>query len=779
MPTQITNYGDMDFNYGELKHFRVSVYASLAAAQAESNNSTARIVYVMDENKFYFGLNGSWTTPALAQITIGSPVGSIGSLPNGLPDGSMRIVTADSSIGNRPAIYIINNGAWQPLSYWDTRFMLTDGSRAFTAYPTTTVNTAPTQSAQLTPKSYVDSSVSTASTNASTALTTHNSDGNAHAGKNWQSDTQVTTTVNSAITAHVALTNPHPQYQTQINNLSAQIGISGISTAISNGITAINTAATTAENTLSNDITTAEATINGYVQSANNSIQTTVNNSITTIENAVISTTTANTAAAITAHNYDTNAHATQGWVTNDMLAASLQQLQFQITNQNTTISNVATVNAINDTVSKYIVNATYQTGIVIPSYFGTPVLIDASTGIHLVATGSQCTGIVLRGSSLTPTSIALPVTSSSGMITILATAFATNPITVNSYLTDGTSIHKVNTVTRATSTTYTLNVTTLSAAMTLLDNTHLNIVNPDGVVVTEGMIILPNAINRIEPNSILSYVAVSNNLLTVGADVSNVQKGDVVTISSSTSNNGTYTADSAQTILAYLFNVTVNTIASPSTTITVVSNGSIAAGYFLKLAGVIYAITAVSNSGNTYTLTLSSAAPAMASTTGAILDLTSTVNLVKTESTLSTVAVQPVTSSNALTVDTTSAIDAGMKIILTGTARKINDGKYTIKSVDTSNNILYVDGSLVIDQLGCSGTIKTFVTALPGSDGDSGNVTIASPAIANDFNASLSSPTKYYLDSTATNKYSTSSVNGPEIGLQVTPSTFLVNIEA
>jgi hypothetical protein len=73
-----THFGTHDFRMGELKRFRVEMYPTLAAANADAANAAARIIFVLETGLCYAGSSGSWTA-------IGSGGGAAGTALGVLP----------------------------------------------------------------------------------------------------------------------------------------------------------------------------------------------------------------------------------------------------------------------------------------------------------------------------------------------------------------------------------------------------------------------------------------------------------------------------------------------------------------------------------------------------------------------------------------------------------------------------------------------------------------------------------------------------------------------
>lgn len=69
-PTQ--HYGSHDFALGELRNWRAHIFATVAAANAQSANAQARLIYIIETQTMYFGRPGAWVALAVAGGGTGS-----------------------------------------------------------------------------------------------------------------------------------------------------------------------------------------------------------------------------------------------------------------------------------------------------------------------------------------------------------------------------------------------------------------------------------------------------------------------------------------------------------------------------------------------------------------------------------------------------------------------------------------------------------------------------------------------------------------------------------
>lgn len=176
------SYGNRDFNLGELRNFRLHIYATLAAMNADVSSAQARVAYCIESDRTYFGKVGAWV--GLANATgWQDTVANTASLPVTEIDGAVRVVLNDGTgVGPTLWLYSTSFGGWHKQA--DPRIVLADGTVKFTTIPGVAsgaiVPVAPTD---LVTKAYADSGGS--------ALTTHITDPAAH-----------TAAINSSVAAH-------------------------------------------------------------------------------------------------------------------------------------------------------------------------------------------------------------------------------------------------------------------------------------------------------------------------------------------------------------------------------------------------------------------------------------------------------------------------------------------------------------------------------------------------------------------------------------------------
>jgi hypothetical protein len=176
------SYGNRDFNLGELRNFRLHVYATLAAMNADVSSAQARVAYCIETDRTYFGKTGAWV--GLANATgWQDTVANTAALPVTEIDGAVRVVLNDgTSVGPTIWVYSTSFGGWHKQA--DPRVVLANGTVKFSAIPGVAsgavVPVAPTD---LVTKAYADAGGS--------GLATHIADPAAHA-----------TAINSSVAAH-------------------------------------------------------------------------------------------------------------------------------------------------------------------------------------------------------------------------------------------------------------------------------------------------------------------------------------------------------------------------------------------------------------------------------------------------------------------------------------------------------------------------------------------------------------------------------------------------
>jgi hypothetical protein len=97
------HHGAQDFNRGELRNFRVQMFATLAEANAELHRATARIIWVSESQSYYLGHPGAWVKIAETDIALTGAGVSVGQVadPAGLnvqwPSFSLNITAIDDT----------------------------------------------------------------------------------------------------------------------------------------------------------------------------------------------------------------------------------------------------------------------------------------------------------------------------------------------------------------------------------------------------------------------------------------------------------------------------------------------------------------------------------------------------------------------------------------------------------------------------------------------------------------------------------------------------------
>lgn len=186
------SYGNRDFNLGELRNFRLHIYPTLAAMNADVSSAQARVAYCIETDRTYFGKTGAWVGLANAtgwQDTVANVV----SLPLTEIDGAVRVVLSDGT-GVGPTIWVYSTAfpGWRKQA--DPGIVLANGTIKFTGIPGVSsgavVPLAPTD---LVTKAYADAgggalaahvsdpAAHAAAINLSTS--THDANGTAHAAR--------------------------------------------------------------------------------------------------------------------------------------------------------------------------------------------------------------------------------------------------------------------------------------------------------------------------------------------------------------------------------------------------------------------------------------------------------------------------------------------------------------------------------------------------------------------------------------------------------------------
>lgn len=234
MASTYKHSGTHDWQLGEMKNARVHIYPNMAAANADVSTSTARIIYVEDTAQVYYGRAGTWA-PLSASGTSGGwlpPVGTVGDLAALTVIAGDAVVVVDGDGDGNPAVYMFDGADWKDATD-DTRLILADGTRPFTAFPSVAAAAgAPTDDRHLITKDYADDTFETplgAQTKADGAVSGHVADPDPH--------TQYTTAAaagviadaaaGAAVTAHESEVDPHPQYTTDAEATAIAIAAAG------------------------------------------------------------------------------------------------------------------------------------------------------------------------------------------------------------------------------------------------------------------------------------------------------------------------------------------------------------------------------------------------------------------------------------------------------------------------------------------------------------------------------------------------------------------------
>jgi len=244
MPSTVRrSLGTRDFRGAELRNARVHMYPTTVAMNGDAANSTGRIAYAADTERFYFGVNGAWIGLSVGSLW-GDQVDTIANLPPLVPDGEVRIVLNDGS-GFGPSIFIFNG----TLSTWsrcaDVRILLHDGSVELTGLLTDAdpVAHVPTADGHLTHKKFVDAqdaaTLAAANAHSDAADAAHASDSNPH--PQYTTDAEATviadTEADAAVAQHL-IDAPHTPGATIDSQADARIAIHDADAAAHGGVEA-------------------------------------------------------------------------------------------------------------------------------------------------------------------------------------------------------------------------------------------------------------------------------------------------------------------------------------------------------------------------------------------------------------------------------------------------------------------------------------------------------------------------------------------------------------
>jgi len=353
-----THYGAHDFKLGELRNFRVHIFPTVALMNAVVSTAEARICYVIETSRFYFGQPGSWI-PLGPSSSFEDPVATPGDLPTdpSIPVGQVRVVLADPAIGGLPNLFVYDGGGiWVRITD-DPRLVFVDGTRVFTGIPAVSnpVTVVPTLDQHLTTKKYVDDELD---------------------GLHTTITGETGTAIGNAMSAHIAALDPHTQYLF-ITTFTAHVNDIGDPHAAA--LYAKQAALTAHINdpgdphAAADYATTSEATIIGNAQ-------------------AVI---------VVSAHNVAGSAHLGQGWQTAADVAASI----------NVHDTDPAAHGGIIDKLDALLLDEHVGVGTLIEDMvavqeslvFGRPLTVDGASDVYLAASkGSTVAGLLLRSSTIT-----------------------------------------------------------------------------------------------------------------------------------------------------------------------------------------------------------------------------------------------------------------------------------------------------------------------------------------------------------------------------------------
>lgn len=183
------SYGNRDFNLGELRNFRLHIYPTLAAMNADVSSAQARVAYCIETDRTYFGKTGAWVGLANATGWQDS-VANVASLPATEINGAVRVVLSDGT-GVGPTLWIYSTvlAGWRKQT--DPGIILANGSIKFTSIPGVSsgavVPVAPTD---LVTKAYADAGGGALAAHVADpvahaaeinlSIATHNTSGTAH-----------------------------------------------------------------------------------------------------------------------------------------------------------------------------------------------------------------------------------------------------------------------------------------------------------------------------------------------------------------------------------------------------------------------------------------------------------------------------------------------------------------------------------------------------------------------------------------------------------------------
>lgn len=212
--------GTHDWQQGELRNNRLHIYPTKTLADADPNK-TARIIYVEDTAQVYYGRAGTWA-PLSASGTSGGwlpPVGTVGDLAALTAVAGDAVVVVDGDGDGNPAVYMFDGTDWKDATD-DTRLILANGTRPFTAFPSVEVAAgAPSDDRHLITKDYADATFETpagAQAKADGVISAHVAEPDPHAQYTTAAAAGAiaVAAAGAAVTAHESEVDPHPQYTT-------------------------------------------------------------------------------------------------------------------------------------------------------------------------------------------------------------------------------------------------------------------------------------------------------------------------------------------------------------------------------------------------------------------------------------------------------------------------------------------------------------------------------------------------------------------------------------
>ena len=222
------HYGAHDFNLGEIRRFRVHIYATLVAANADVATAEARFIYVVATQQAYFGKPGAWVEVGGGAASWRAHVATVADLSTITPvaAGDATVVLDGDGNGN-PAIYKYDGSSWKSVAD-DTRITLADGSRPFTGIPSVVDATiqVPVADADLATKKYVDDQIGGAGyatpQDVDDAIAAHEAEPDPHPV--YLTAAEGTAIAQGEVAVHEGAGDPHPQYTTSAEAAAVAAG---------------------------------------------------------------------------------------------------------------------------------------------------------------------------------------------------------------------------------------------------------------------------------------------------------------------------------------------------------------------------------------------------------------------------------------------------------------------------------------------------------------------------------------------------------------------------